>query len=137
MQLFVLWWLFKNWSRMLYDLLTYTLTSLSRPNFHFILLEITLFMVIQKFQHSRIEVPKQIISESANSVISWLLALNQCSSALFCSCPGWKNMAAMLWFCHDHTSIMAKHGHDHAIMTAWRLFFLAWSSWFMAWSWYD
>ena len=51
--------------------------------------------------------------------------------------PGWKNMAAMPWFCHDRTMIMSKHGHDHAMMTAWRPCFLAWSSWFMAWSWYD
>ena len=47
-----------------------------------------------------------------------------------------KNMAAMPWSCHDHTMIMAKHSHDHAMMTAWRPCFLAWSSWFMAWSWY-
>ena len=40
--------------------------------------------------------------------------------------PGWKNMAAMKWFCHDHTMI-----------TAWRPYFWAWSSYFMAWSWYD
>ena len=40
--------------------------------------------------------------------------------------PGWKHMAAMLWFCHDL-----------AMMTAWRSCFLAWSSWFMPWSRYD
>ena len=50
---------------------------------------------------------------------------------------GWKNMTAMPWSCHDHTMIMAKHGHDHAMMTAWWPCFLAWSSWFIAWSWYD
>ena len=32
-------------------------------------------------------------------------------------CPGSKNMAAMPWSCHDHSMIMAKHGHDHAMMT--------------------
>ena len=35
--------------------------------------------------------------------------------------------------CH----VMAKHGHDHAMMTAWWPCFLAWSSWCMSWSWYD
>ena len=58
----------------------------------------------------------------------------QCTYAPF---PGWKNMAVMPWFCHDHTMIMAKHGHDHSMMTTWWPCFLAWSSWFMAWSWYD
>ena len=51
---------------------------------------------------------------------------------------GWKNMAAMLWSCHDHIMIMAKHAHDQAIMTAWRPCFLVWSSslpWFTPWSW--
>ena len=33
--------------------------------------------------------------------------------------------------------IMAKHGHDHAMMTAWTPCLLAWLSSFMAWSWYD
>ena len=46
-------------------------------------------------------------------------------------------MAAMSWTCHDHTMIMTKRDHDHAMMTAWRPCFLAWSSWFMVWSWYD
>ena len=50
--------------------------------------------------------------------------------------PGWKNMAAMVLSCHNHTMIMAKHGHDHAMMTTWRPCFLAWSPWFMAWSWH-
>ena len=39
--------------------------------------------------------------------------------------------------CHDHIMIMAKHGHDHAMMTAWQPCFLAWSSWFTTWSWND
>ena len=52
-------------------------------------------------------------------------------------CPGWKNIAAMAWSCHDHKRIMAKHGHDYAMIPAWRPCFLAWSSWFMTWSWYD
>ena len=30
--------------------------------------------------------------------------------------------------CHDLSMIMAKHGHDHTMMTAWRPCFLAWSS---------
>ena len=51
--------------------------------------------------------------------------------------PGWKSMAAMAWSCHYHTMIMAKYGHDHAMITAWRPCFLAWSPWFMAWSCYD
>ena len=51
--------------------------------------------------------------------------------------PGWKNTATMPWPCHDHTVIMAKHGHDHTMMTTWQLWFLAWSSWFIAWSCYD
>ena len=50
---------------------------------------------------------------------------------------GMKNVIAMPWYCHDHTLITAKHGHDHVMMTAWRPCFLAWSSWFMARSWYD
>ena len=29
------------------------------------------------------------------------------------------------------------HAHDHAMMMAWRPYFLAWSSWFEPWSWYD
>ena len=29
-------------------------------------------------------------------------------------------MTAMHWFCHDHTMIMVKHGHDHAMMIAWQ-----------------
>ena len=49
--------------------------------------------------------------------------------------PRWKNMAAMLWSCHDHIMIMAKH--DHAMMTAWQPCLLEWSPWFMTWSWYD
>ena len=52
------------------------------------------------------------------------------------SYPGLENLAAMPWSCHDCNTIMAKHGHDHAIMLAWRPCFLAWSSWFMVWSWY-
>ena len=56
---------------------------------------------------------------------------------LLMHCPGWKNMAAQPWSCHHHTMIMAKHGHDRAMITAWRPCFLAWSSWFTAWSWYD
>ena len=37
---------------------------------------------------------------------------------------------------HDHTMIMAKHGHDHVMVTAWQPCFLEWSSWFSAWLWY-
>ena len=58
-------------------------------------------------------------------------------SAMSVVIPGWKNMAAMPWSCHDHTMIMAKHGHDHAMMTPWRPCFLPCSSWFIAWSWHD
>ena len=50
------------------------------------------------------------------------------SYQLFHCFPGWKNIVAMPRSCHDHTMIMAKHGHDHAMMTAWRRCFLAWSS---------
>ena len=43
----------------------------------------------------------------------------------------------MPWSCHDHTMIMAKHGHDHVMMTAWQPCFLIWLSWLMEWLWYD
>ena len=64
------------------------------------------------------------------SLVSW-------QTHVFTLRPGWENMAAMPWSPHDHTIIMAKHGHHHAVVTAWPPCFLAWSSWFMAWSWYD
>ena len=38
-------------------------------------------------------------------------------------------MAAMIWSCHDHSMIMAKHGHYYAMMTAWRPCFLPFIVW--------
>ena len=33
--------------------------------------------------------------------------------------PVWKNMAAMSWFFHDLTMIMAQHGRDHIMIMVW------------------
>ena len=49
--------------------------------------------------------------------------------------PGLKNMAAIPWWpCHEQTMIMAKHGHDHAMMTACRPCILPWPPCSMGWS---